>query len=269
MSNTAAAKILVFDSGVGGLSILQALQQRLPRCEFIYASDNQAFPYGTKSADFLIDRVARVLQKLIVKIQPDIVVVACNTASTLVLPHIRRQFSIPVVGVVPAIKPAAELSKTGVIGLLGTPGTVSRDYTKALIEEFAADCEVVSVGSAELVELAEAALRGTPPPPEKLCTLLQALFDNTRLDTIVLACTHFPLIKNQMINVAPRPINWVDSGEAIARRVSSLVSNKPDITGQVQTTSHSAIFTGRSTDIDLLTNTLTQFKLTHIKYIEV
>ncbi|MBQ0719487.1 MAG: glutamate racemase [Gammaproteobacteria bacterium] len=269
MTNTASAKILVFDSGVGGLSILQALQQALPGCEYTYASDNQAFPYGTKNADFLIQRVHTVLQALIEKTRPDLIVVACNTASTLVLPHIRQHFSIPIVGVVPAIKPAALLSKTGIIGLLATPGTVARPYTKNLVQEFANDCEVVSVGSAELVTLAEQSLRGTPPPLETLSGILKPLFDKHQLDTIVLACTHFPLIKDQLIKAAPRPVNWVDSGEAIARRVSTLLTNSASIKPPQYSTLHTAIFTMASNDIDLLGDALNKFDLDRIDYIQL
>ena len=269
MTNTALTKILVFDSGVGGLSILQALQETLPDCEYIYASDNEAFPYGTKSAEFLITRVQCVLQALINKTQAHIIVVACNTASTLVLPHIRRHFTIPIVGVVPAIKPAAQQSETKVIGLLGTPGTVTRDYTKALIEEFAKGCEVVSVGSSELVILAEEALRGVSPPQTALRSLLKPLIDKRQLDTVVLACTHFPLIKKQLIDALPRSVNWVDSGEAIARRVSSLLDNQPPVETQKQAGGNTAIFTMQSADIDCLRDVLKRFSLARLEYIQV
>jgi len=269
LTNTAATKILVFDSGVGGLSILQALQRVLPACEYSYSSDNQAFPYGTKSADFLIDRVHKVLQALIQQTRPDLIVVACNTASTLVLPHIRQHFAIPIVGVVPAIKPASLQSKTRVIGLLGTPGTVTRLYTKALIEEFASDCEVVSVGSAELVTLAEQALRGTPPPLEQLSEILKPLFDNLQLDTIILACTHFPLIKEALIKASSRTVNWLDSGEAIARRVSSLLDTPPSEQPQQYSRKNTAIFTMPSKDIALLESALKELLLTRISYIQL
>jgi len=269
LTNTVLAKILVFDSGVGGLSILQALQQALPACEYSYASDNQAFPYGTKSADFLINRTHKVLQALITQTRPDLIVVACNTASTLVLPHIRQHFTIPIVGVVPAIKPAVLQSKTRVIGLLGTPGTVTRPYTKALIEEFASDCEVIGVGSAELVTLAEQALRGTPPPLEQLSNILKPLFDNLQLDTIVLACTHFPLIKEDLIKASPRPVNWLDSGEAIARRVRSLLGPSPSIQAQEHNRHNTAIFTMPSNDIGLLESALKELLLTRIEYIQL
>lgn len=219
---TLPIRILVFDSGVGGLSVLAALRQRIKGCELVYASDNAAFPYGAKSNDFLIERVERVLRGLIERVQPDIIVVACNTASTLVLPSIRANFTVPVVGVVPAIKPAAKLSHTRVIGLLGTPGTVNRDYTQQLISDFAADCDVIKVGSSRLVEIAEQSLRGTDPDPVELRTILAPMWANEQLDTVVLACTHFPLIAEQLAGASPRPLTWVDSGEAIARRVEAL-----------------------------------------------
>lgn len=269
MTQTAQAKILVFDSGVGGLSILQALQQALPACEYIYASDNEAFPYGTKNAAFLIERVHNVLQALIEKKQPDLIVVACNTASTLVLPRIRQHFSIPIVGVVPAIKPAARQSKTKVIGLLGTPGTVDRPYTQELINEFASDCEVIRVGSVELVTLAEQFLRGDIVPSETVTRILKPLFDKQQLDTIVLACTHFPLIKKQLVNASPRSINWVDSGDAIARRVSSLLERRLLTDLPRKETHHSAIFTLPKNDIDLLQNTLRELLLTRVDYIRL
>jgi len=268
LTHTALARILVFDSGVGGLSILQALQQTLPASQYIYASDNQAFPYGTKSAEFLIERVHKVLQALIKKCQPDIIVVACNTASTLVLPHIRQNFSIPIVGVVPAIKPAALQSKTKVIGLLGTPGTVARPYTKNLIGEFASDCEVVCSGSAELVAIAEQALRGTLPGAEELSGILKPLFDNEQLDTIILACTHFPLIKEQLISASPRSVNWIDSGEAIARRVNALLPTLTTTNTTLKDVKNTAIFTTQSAAIDCLHKTLQRFKLTEIEYIK-
>lgn len=218
-----APKILVFDSGVGGLSVLAALRERLPGCDFVFACDNAAFPYGTKSDVELIDRVDRVVCQLVRHLDPELVVIACNSASTVALPRLRAQLQQPVVGVVPAIKPAAELSATGVIGLLGTPGTVRRQYTRELIADFAAHCEVISLGSTELVEIAERALRGTAPDPRHLRAIVAPLFAATALDTVVLACTHFPLLGEELAAAAPRPVRWIDSGDAIARRVASLL----------------------------------------------
>lgn len=219
----AAPKVLVFDSGVGGLSVLGALRERLPGCDFVFACDNAAFPYGTKSEAELIDRVDRIVGQLVHRLAPDLVVIACNSASTVALPRLRQHLALPVVGVVPAIKPAAQLSHTKVIGLLGTPGTVRRQYTQQLIADFAPDCTVIPLGSAALVEIAERALRGTPPDPGELRDLLAPLFTVAALDTVVLACTHFPLLATALATAAPRPLRWIDSGDAIARRVASLL----------------------------------------------
>ena len=155
--------ILVFDSGVGGLSIAQEIHKRLPHCTISYASDNAAYPYGTKTEKVLIDRVDTVLHKLIDHTQADIAVVACNSASTLALPTIRQRIQQPVVGVVPAIKPAVHISHTGVIGVLATPGTAKRRYTHELVNEFAPDQSVILHGCSQLVAMAEALLRGHPP----------------------------------------------------------------------------------------------------------
>lgn len=221
-----APKILIFDSGVGGLSILQEVRRQLPDCTYIYACDNRAFPYGTKEEQALVQRVDQVLNALIRRVHPDLVVVACNTASTVALPRIRAQFSKPVVGVVPAIKPAALHSASKTIGLLGTPGTVNRPYTQQLINEFAADCTVIKIGSSVLVELAEAKLRGAAVDLEQLGAIIAPFFNTSELDTIVLACTHFPLLLEELSAAAPRQVSWIDSGNAIARRVASLLPAK-------------------------------------------
>lgn len=232
-----APRVLVFDSGVGGLSVLREIQQRLPACEFIYASDNEAFPYGTKPEEELIARVERVLHQLLRKHPVDIIVVACNTASTLTLPHIRAHFIQPIVGVVPAIKPAAARSRSKIIGLLATPATIVRDYTHALIRDHANDCSVISVGSSELVFMAEEKLRGHPVDLGKLANILAPFTTNNvnaqdqiegelpspRIDTLVLACTHFPLLGKELKLLLPASIDLIDSGEAIARRVEFLL----------------------------------------------
>jgi len=220
------APVLVFDSGVGGLSILQAIAEALPNLPLVFACDNAAFPYGTKPEAELIERVDTVLHALIDRIRPQLVVIACNTASTVALPHVRKHFDLPFVGVVPAIKPAAQLSRRKRIGILATTATIKRPYLDDLVREFAGDCQVIRVGSSELVQEAEAALRGQPPEPARLRVMLAPFFADpaTAVDTIVLGCTHFPLLRKELAAAAPEPINWVDSGDAIARRVASLVA---------------------------------------------
>ncbi|MEO0443291.1 MAG: glutamate racemase [Pseudomonadota bacterium] len=217
-------RILVFDSGVGGLSICESIQQQLPHCVISYASDTAAFPYGSKPEDELIHRVDLVLHKLHALCQADIIVVACNTASTVALPKIRRRFSIPIVGVVPAVKPAAALSRTKVIGLLATPGTVKRHYTRDLITQFAGNCQVIIVGSNDLVRLAEDYLRGETIAPSTVSPIVEPFKKHADLDTVVLACTHFPLVKHTLQSLLPNVDYWVDSGHAIARRVAFLLN---------------------------------------------
>ncbi|NQD36980.1 glutamate racemase [Permianibacter sp. IMCC34836] len=228
--STALAPVLVFDSGVGGLSIFADIAAALPSLPLVFACDNAFFPYGTKAEDELVERVDAVLHALIDRIQPRLIVIACNTASTVALPRLRSRFALPIVGVVPAIKPAAKLSRNRVIGLLATPATVQRPYTDQLIREFASDCTVIKVGSRELVQLAEAKLRGTHISVEALQPILAPFFadPDRSADTIVLGCTHFPLLRQELAAAARQPVQWVDSGEAIARRVETLIGRPPE-----------------------------------------
>lgn len=261
--------ILVFDSGVGGLSILHEIQKKLPFAPLIYASDNAFFPYGTKGEAELIERVDAVFHRITETYPIDIIVVACNTASTLTLPHIRSHFSQPIVGVVPAIKPAATQSKSQVIGLLATPATVARPYTHNLIREHAPNAEVISVGSSELVQLAEHKLRGGAVSPEQLHGILQPFFTHPRakeMDALVLACTHFPLLRDELAAQFSPQVQLIDSGEAIARRVESLLASH---TFTKQEPEHSAIFTKASPSVDALSPQLAQFGIHNINIIDV
>jgi len=182
-------------------------------------ADLAGFPYGIKSEQELIQRVVGLLEFSLPVYQPQIVVIACNTASTLVLDELRRQFEVPFVGVVPAIKPAAQLTLSGVIAVLATEGTVNRDYTRRLVHDFASDKKVILYGSAKLVFLAEQKLKGHPSNNADIDNEVGALKNHPLLDTVVLACTHFPLLKDELSRALPQVKYWVDSGEAIARRV--------------------------------------------------
>lgn len=241
--------VLVFDSGVGGLSVCQSILMRCPECRILYTADNAAFPYGTKSETYLRKRILDVLSAQCEKYQPDIVVIACNTASTLVLPDLRAALSLPVVGVVPAIKPAATESRTGVIGLLATAATVRRSYTDQLVSEFAPHCEVVRVGSSRLVEIAEAYLIGQAVDHSELVEITSAFFCDSLerpVDKIVLGCTHFPLLREALECTAPNRVEWVDSGDAIAKRVQGLIQHlKVNITAS-DTPMHRIMFTGEN-----------------------
>lgn len=220
------ARIVIFDSGVGGLSIHQALSQHLIGHEFVFVSDNQSYPYGNKAEDWLIQRVLELGQRVVERCSPDVFIVACNTASTIALPALRENLDIPIVGVVPAIKPAAILSKTKHFGLLATPGTIARKYTDDLISKFAADCQISKVGSTKLVELAEQKLRGVSIDLGVLEAELAPLIEDGKIDIIVLACTHFPLLNKEielMFKANNHDVELIDSAQAISNRVSVLI----------------------------------------------
>ena len=224
--------IAVFDSGIGGLSILEAIGQRFPGARYVYGCDSKGFPYGTKTDQEVIDLVSDFIRELLARHQQiEILVIACNTASTVALEHLRSHLTKPIVGVVPALKPAAQMSRTATIGLLATPATINRPYTQKLIEEFARGRRVLRQGSSVLVSLAEAKLRGGWAP-EMLSLVAQELvplFDQSprenfkKLDTVVLGCTHFPHLLEELKKTAPWPVQWIDSGQAIAARVGVLL----------------------------------------------
>lgn len=224
-----AQHILVFDSGVGGLSVSREIRAVLPDLHQSYLADDAFRPYGEKTEEQLRARLPELLAPICAMLSPDIVVIACNTASTTALPSIRAALDIPVVGVVPAIKPAAAISKTKTIAVLGTPGTVRRAYVDTLIDQYASDCVVRLRGSVYLVEEAERKLRGLPVDMTRIRAEIAPLFDGpsgANIDAVVLACTHFPLLQNELQAAANQPVTWVDSGEAVARRVKSLLRAK-------------------------------------------
>jgi len=214
--------VLFFDSGVGGLSVLAEVRQLCPQLELRYLMDDAQFPYGLKPDDALQKRVVEVCQQAVSAFAPDLLVIACNTASTLTLPQLRQTIDIPIVGVVPAIKPAAALANGGHIGLLATPATVDRLYIKDLIQDFAEHCQVVRFGSSQLVQWAEDHLLNDQPLTELKDHLQPWFNDYPAMSHVVLGCTHFPLLKQQLRQHWPA-ISWIDSGEAIARRVASLL----------------------------------------------
>jgi glutamate racemase len=218
--------ILVFDSGLGGLTVFREIAKVRPDARLVYAADDAFFPYGLKGERELIERVTRVMATLIAEHRPNLAVVACNTASTLALPHLRSRFALPFVGTVPAIKPACAASVSRLVSVLGTEATVKREYTQALIRDFSGGCAVTLVGSRRLAELAEAELRATPADEADIAHEIAPCFveaRGARTDTIVLACTHYPLLLERMRQLAPWPVNFVDPAPAIARRVVGLV----------------------------------------------
>ena len=240
----APARVLVFDSGLGGLTVLAEISRARPEAEIVYAADDACFPYGALSEAALVDRVGEVVAMLIERFAPDLVVVACNTASTLVLAPLRAAHPrVAFVGTVPAIKPAASASRSGLVSVLATPGTVARDYTRALVRDFASSCEVTLVGSARLAEVAERRLRGEAVGADEIACEIAPCFvsrGDRRTDQIVLACTHFPLLTDRFAALAPWPVAFVDPapgdrapGRCAAGSPARRPAGRPAVSGAV------------------------------------
>jgi glutamate racemase len=218
--------ILVFDSGLGGLTVYREIVAVRPDANFIYLADDAAFPYGALAEPVLTARLLALLDEAIAIHKPDLAVIACNTASTIALPELRKKFAVPFVGTVPAIKPACTASRTRRVAVLGTEATVAREYTRALIREHGQGCEVDLVGSKQLAAYAEAELYGRPVGDAALLAEIGPCFrdDGNRTDTIVLACTHYPLLLERLEQLAPWPVDFIDPAPAIARRVVQLLA---------------------------------------------
>lgn len=216
-------RILVFDSGVGGLSVAREIMRQMPGAGIDFLADSAVFPYGELTDEALVARVVDLVGDALSRSDPAAVVIACNTASTLVLPPLRARFSLPVVGTVPAIKPAAEVSRTRYVSVLATPGTVKRDYTRDLIARYGQDCSFTLCGSHTLAGFAERILAGEAVDDDAIAGEIAPCFvtgeDGRRTDCVVLACTHYPLIRDRLERLAPWPVMWIDPAPAIARRV--------------------------------------------------
>lgn len=225
-----AVTILVFDSGVGGFTVFREIKAARPDARYVYIADDSFFPYGNQPPDKLTARIVDVIGKAIDEHAPDLIVIACNTASTIALAALRRHFKVPFVGTVPAIKPACARSQSKRVAVLGTMATVSLEYTRALIREFANGCDVILTGSARLAGFAEAELAGRPVSDAEIAAEIGPCFvdkDDRRTDTVVLACTHYPLLTQRFRAVAPWPVDWLDPAPAIARRVADLLRDRP------------------------------------------
>lgn len=225
-----APTILVFDSGMGGLSVLREIARARPDAAFVYAADDAGFPYGALGDRELVARVNAVIDALVAQIRPTLAVIACNTASTLALPSLRAHHQdLPFVGTVPAVKPACAGSASRRVSILATPGTVRRDYTADLVRQFASGCDVTLVPSARLAGLTEAALAGAAVDDAEIAAEIAPCFvdaDGRRTDTVVLACTHYPLILDRLRRASPWPVEFIDPAPAIARRVVHLAGER-------------------------------------------
>lgn len=268
---TRPPKILVFDSGLGGLTVYAEIAELRPSADFVYCADDAGFPYGPWKEPELVARVMDVMGGLIGAHAPDMIVIACNTASTLVLPHLRARWpEIPFVGTVPAIKPAAERSRSHMISVLATPGTVARDYTQNLIAQFAGHCAVALVGSKNLARLAETHMHGEPISDAEVAIEIAPCFcenakTGARTDSVVLACTHYPLLAETFRRLAPWPVEWIDPAPAIARRADHLLSETfgPDAPrkGKGASPSRRAVFTSNGLATPALAATLARYGL--------
>jgi glutamate racemase len=232
----ASSPILLFDSGVGGLTVYDALRKVLPDAPVIYAADLAGLPYGTKSEAQIAARVAGLLGRMTERWQPRLACIACNTASTIALGMVRDVLAIPVVGTVPAIKPAAALTETGTIGLVGTEATIRQRYVDDLERDFAADKRLLRIAAPALVGAAEAKLRGQAVDPAVIADLrtrLAAMPGGENIDTLVLACTHFPLLSDELAAAFGAQVRQVDGAEGIARRIAHLLEGQSFAAGSV------------------------------------
>jgi glutamate racemase len=247
----AGPRILVFDSGLGGLTVYREIAAVRPDAEFIYLADDAGFPYGALPEPALIGRLVALFDDAIRLHKPDLAVIACNTASTIALPELRTRFSIPFVGTVPAIKPACAVSRTRRVAVLGTEATVKREYTRALIRDHGQGCDVDLVGSKRLAAYAEAELAGRPVSDAAVLAEIGPCFrdDGNRTDTVVLACTHYPLLIARLEQIAPWPVNFIDPAPAIARRVAHLLEGVAAVAAKGTTR---AIFTSGAAPTPIL-----------------
>ncbi|CAN7300412.1 glutamate racemase [Rhizobium rhizogenes] len=224
--------VLMFDSGIGGLTVLREARVLMPERGFIYVADDAGFPYGDWEEQALRERIISLFAKLLADYDPEICIIACNTAFTLAGADLRAAFpQMTFVGTVPAIKPAAERTRSGLVSVLATPGTVKRAYTRDLIQSFATQCHVRLVGSENLARIAEAYIRGGTVSDDAVLSEVGQCFvemDGRKTDIVVLACTHYPFMANIFRRLAPWPVDWLDPAEAIARRARSLVPQVAD-----------------------------------------
>lgn len=259
-----AAPLLLFNSGVGGLSVLRKVRAALPQAPVIYVADNAGLPYGDKTEAQIAARVSGLLGRLTERLRPRLVCIACNTASTIALASVREVLEVPIVGTVPAIKPAATMTKTGVIGLLGTAATIRQGYVDRLEAEFASDKTLLRHGAPELVAAAEAKLRGEAVDPavyDRAAQALRTMPGGDSIDTVVLACTHFPLVQDELAQAFGTGVQFIDGSDGIARRIAYLTQGQdwqraqPDL----------ALFTKEGEDIDLLRPALAEQGLERVE----
>jgi glutamate racemase len=260
----ASSPVLLFDSGVGGLTVLAELRRQLPQAPVIYAADMAGLPYGTKTEAEVAARVAGLLGRMAERYHPRLICIACNTASTIALGMVRDVLEIPIVGTVPAIKPAAARTETDVIGLLGTEGTVRQAYVDDLESEFAKGKRLLRHGANGLVLLAEAKLRGESVSVDDVAEEAKGLVlqaHGSEIDTIVLACTHFPLLEDELLEAFGQDMQFVHGARGIARRIVNLTEGQEFRRGQPDF----AVTTGDPDDFEKLSDAFARHDIRNLR----
>ena len=259
----AAAPILLFDSGVGGLTVLAELRKLLPDAPVIYAADIAGLPYGAKSEAEVAARVCGLLGRMAERWQPRLICIACNTASTIALGMVREVLEIPIVGTVPAIKPAAAMTRSGTIGLLGTEATIRQAYVDNLEAEYGNGHTLLRQAAPGLVEAAEAKLRGLSVDPAAIdhaVAELRGQPGGERIDTVVLACTHFPLLREELAAAFGPGVALIDGAEGIARRIAALTAGQTFAPSEPDR----AVTTGALADLQTLVPIFARHGITHL-----
>ncbi len=223
--------ILFIDSGIGGISILKKFKEMSTGVNTLYYADTANFPYGNKPHDYLTRLLTNIYNSLSNEYKIIMVVIACNTASVTALEQLRQRVSIPVIGTVPAIKKASELSKTGKIGVIATENTIKQDYIYNLIKQFAADKDVTVKACPELVTFIE---KNTLTNTKDLQAIFEkelSVLKNGEIDYLVLGCTHYSFLIDQISDYLGNKVNIIDSSEGVSKRILSLLNNKTTING--------------------------------------
>ncbi|MEK1906838.1 MAG: glutamate racemase [Pseudomonas sp.] len=216
------APIGVFDSGVGGLSVLREIRARLPDESLLYVADSGHVPYGEKTPEFIRARSQAIAEFLLGQ-GAKALVLACNTATAAAVAELREHYpALPIVGMEPAVKPAAAATRSGVVGVLATTGTLKSAKFAALLDRFANDVRVITQPCPGLVEQIEAGELDSPRTRELLQGFVTPLLGEG-CDTLILGCTHYPFIKPLLRELIPASVSLVDTGAAVARHLQSLL----------------------------------------------
>ncbi len=261
-----APRLLFIDSGLGGLTVLRAARAAVPEADVLFIADDAGFPYGLKSDGVLVSRLLALIESAAREFVPDCIVLACNTASTIALQALRESFAVPIVGTVPAVKPAAALTRSGLVSVLATPATVAREYTRALIQQFGAGTSFTLVGTPSLAAIAEAHSSGAAIDEEAIAREIAPAFigdGGAKTDVVVLGCTHYPLLLDKLDAAAPWPVAWLDPAPAIGRRIANVLAEAGHIAGAGAKHGHGEIqFTSGQPPSPALLQLLHSHKLT-------